>query len=191
MRLFVAVDISDDTRRAFRDVREQLEPHLHRARHPPRVVWIKDDAAHVTVRFIGAVADGRVRAIEAALHEPIEIAPFVLEWSIVSTFPSGRSPRVVWLGATNDLEPIRQLATLVNARLDALVGAGESRPLTPHLTLARIKEPGRGVAWAQALAGVKTTPTLSRIDHVTLYESQTGPKGSTYTVRMRTPLKAR
>jgi 2'-5' RNA ligase len=155
------------------------------------VVWIKDEAAHVTVRFIGAVDDGRVPAIEAALHEPIEIGPFDLEWSIVGTFPSAGAPRVVWLGATNDLEPIRQLATLVNARLDALVGAGESRPLTPHLTLARIKEPGRGVAWAQALAGVKTTPTLSRIDHVTLYESHTGPKGSTYTVRMRTPLGSR
>jgi RNA 2',3'-cyclic 3'-phosphodiesterase len=188
MRLFVAADISDDTRREFRRVREQLEPRLAAARVPPRLVWVADEAAHVTLRFIGQAADDQVARIESALAIPIEQAAFALSWRTLGTFPSGRSPRVVWLGTSDEVAPSRGLAAIVNARLDPIVGAAEDRPYTPHVTLARVKDPGRGVEWSKALAGVAVEPTVSRVEHITLYESRVTSRGSTYTVRMRTPL---
>ena len=188
MRLFVAADISNETRRAFRRVREQLQPQLDAARVPPRLVWVADEAAHITLRFIGSVADQQVPRIHAALQPAIDRPSFALSWQTLGTFPSGRSPRVVWLGTTDDVEPMRELAAIVNARLTPILGAPEDRDYTPHLTLARVKDPGRGVEWSQTLARVAVEPTSTRIEHVTLYESHVTSKGSTYTVRMRTPL---
>ena len=189
MRLFVAVDISDNTRRAFKRVREQLEGCLV-YRTSPRVVWVDDEAAHVTLRFIGSVPDAQATLIEDALRPAFGLPTFDLEWGTVGTFPPGRSPRVVWMGATSDLEPMRQLARLVNGRIDPIVPNHETRPYSPHLTIARVKDPGRGVDWAGALARVRPEPTVSHVDHVTLYESRVTSKGSTYTVRMCSPLEA-
>lgn len=188
MRLFVAADLSPDTRRAFRRVREQLEPRLAAARMPPRLVWVADEAAHVTLRFIGHVREEQAARLESALAAPIERRPFDLRWHTLGTFPSGRSPRVVWLGTSDDMTAIQDVAAIVNRRLDAIVGAGDERPYTPHVTLARVKDPGRGVEWPKTLAAVAVEPTVSRVDHVTLYESRVTSRGSTYTVRMRTPL---
>ena len=188
MRLFIAADISVETRREFRRVCDQLQPRLDAARVPPRLVWVAEDAAHVTLRFIGSVPDDSVSRIEAALQAPIAVPAFTLTWQTLGTFPSGRSPRVVWLGTCDDVEPMRQLVGLVNARLDAIVGPAEDRPYTPHLTLARVKDPGRGVEWSRALASVTVAPTRSRVEHITLYQSHVTAKGSTYTVRMRAPL---
>ena len=189
MRLFVAVDVSDDTRRAFRRAREELQTHLV-FKTPPRLVWVGDDAAHMTLRFIGSVPDAQAALIEEALRPAFSLSPFDLELGTLGTFPPGRSPRVVWMGATSDLEPMRLLARLVNGRIDPIVPNQETRPYSPHLTIARVKDPGRGVDWAGALARVTAEPTRSRVDRVTLYESRVTSKGSTYTVRMRSPLEA-
>ena len=186
MRLFVAADISDATRRAFRRAREALQTRLT-YRAAPRLVWVSDDAAHVTLRFIGSVDEHQASRIEEALCPTFEIAAFDLEWTAIGTFPSGRSPRVVWMGAT-DVDAMRRLAALVNARIDPIVANQETRPYSPHLTIARVKDPGRGVDWAGAMAAITVEPTVSRVDHITLYESRVTSKGSTYTVRMRAPL---
>jgi 2'-5' RNA ligase len=186
-RLFVAADISDATRRAFHRVREQLQARLT-YRKAPRLVWVGDDAAHVTLRFIGAVTDLQASRIEEVLAPAFELPAFDLEWATLGTFPPGRSPRVVWIGATSDLDPMRRLATLVNARINPVVPNDDMRPYSPHLTIARVKDPGRGVNWTAALGAVALDPSVSRVDHVTLYESRVTSKGSTYTVRMRAPL---
>lgn len=188
MRLFVAADLSSETRRELRRVRNQLQPRLDAARVPPRLMWVADEAAHITLRFLGSVPDEHVPAIEAALQAPIDLASFTLSFQTVGAFPSGRSPRVVWLGPTDGIEPMRRLAALVNARVTPIAGPAEDRPYSPHVTLARVKDPGRGVGWTRALASVTVESTLSRIDHVTLYQSHVTANGSTYTERMRAPL---
>jgi 2'-5' RNA ligase len=186
MRLFVAADISDDTRRALQRVREQLRPRLEAEDRPPRLVWVGDEAAHVTLRFIGSVPDAAAIEIEGMMREPFAIEPFDVTWDALGTFPGGRSPRVIWIGASAGLDPMRRLADVVNARIDRLVPSVETRPFAPHLTVARVKDPGHGVNWAGALAAVTLEPTLTRVAHVTLYESRVTDKGSTYTVRTRT-----
>ncbi|MEA2499462.1 MAG: 2,3-cyclic 3-phosphodiesterase, partial [Actinomycetota bacterium] len=62
--------------------------------------------------------------------------------------------------------------------------AGEKRPFTPHLTLARFKRPQR----------LRELPTLSLdlldfvVDSFALYRSRLGRKGSRYEVVERFPL---
>ena len=67
MRLFVAVDIDDATRSGLRSARDSIASAVAAAKRPPRITWVRDDAAHVTLRFIGETPDAQVNAVRAAL----------------------------------------------------------------------------------------------------------------------------
>lgn len=180
MRLFVAIDISDDTRAQLRRVRDALDRRLAAARRSPRVTWVAEDAAHVTLRFIGEVADETAHQLRAALSAPIPVGPYDLEFSGLGAFPDRRRPRTVWIGATTGQEDTSRLLSALNARLDPIIGTGEARPFRAHLTVGRVKEP-LPFDWTGAFAAVDAGRTRSRIDHVTLYKSDTSPNGPTYT----------
>ena len=185
MRLFVAVDISDETRAAIAEVRTAIERVFSGAPRPPRITWVREASAHVTVRFIGEVDDATARAAAAALAPELELAPFDVEWTSLGIFPPGRaglrSPRAIWIGASSGVEALNALATVVNHRLAPIIGEGSERSFTAHLTVGRVKLPGKGVAWAEAIDTVRPRPTRSRVDRVTLYQSQLSSRGPTYT----------
>jgi RNA 2',3'-cyclic 3'-phosphodiesterase len=180
VRLFVAVDVSPSTRAQLRSVREQLEAKFGGVRRPPRVTWVADAAAHVTVRFIGHVDTAVAENVRLSLAAPIALPPYDIEFSGVGVFPGPSRPRVVWIGVASGGDETASLAALVNRRLDQIIAPGESRPFRAHLTVARVKEPER-FDWRDALRKINAGTTRSTIDHVTLYESKTSPKGPTYT----------
>lgn len=180
MRLFVAVDIDPTTRAALASAREVMRPMLDAARVPPRITWVREDVAHVTVRFIGEVPDVQLRPIQDALSG-IHIRPFEVTWGHVGAFGGRRNPRVLWLAPSGGGEAFDALAKQINDALDPVLGPGEDRPFTAHLTLGRVRDPGRGVDWGGALAAVRLNPTVMRVEHVTVYQSRLSPKGPTYT----------
>jgi 2'-5' RNA ligase len=180
VRLFVAIDVSDETRAQLRRVREQLAQRLTNVPRPPRVTWVADNAAHVTIRFIGEVPDSIAEHVRAAMASPLAGPAYTIEFSGVGVFPKGSRPRVVWIGATRGQAETAAVAAAVNQRLDPIVGPGESRPFRAHLTLARVKEP-TPFDWSGALATIDSGRTRSVVDHVTLYQSRTSPAGPTYT----------
>jgi RNA 2',3'-cyclic 3'-phosphodiesterase len=189
MRLFLAADVSAETRAQIRAAREQLQRRLEQARRPPRVAWVKDEAVHVTLRFLGEVPDTQVTRLESALGAAFPVSPFEVRWEGLGTFPGGGVPRVIWIGATDGSSLLTTLAELVSARVEAIVGASETRQFTPHLTIGRVKDSGREVGWRTVVAGVALAPTTSVIDHVTLYRSRPSPNGPTYTEIARARLE--
>ena len=187
MRLFVAIDIDEQTRAQLASVRAAVQAVLDQSSIPPRVTWVKDESAHVTLRFIGNTSEAVAIQIQEALMKRWPVAPFDVRWEQIGAFPGGRRPRVVWIGP-GSANQVATLARLVNERLDPLIGPGETRPFTPHLTLGRVKESGVGVDWARALGAAAWVPTTTRVDHVTLYSSRLSPKGPTYTALCKAPL---
>jgi 2'-5' RNA ligase len=178
--LFVAADIDDDTRQQLLTIREHVERTFARARKPPRLTWVDPARAHVTVRFVGEVSEATAGDLQVAMRDPVGVPPFVARWNAVGTFPGGRLPRVVWLGATAGQEEFARLAAAVDRRLAAVIGPGESRPFKAHVTVARVRDPGTGVDWRRAVAGVSVPDTATTVDHLTLYQSTLSPKGPTY-----------
>jgi 2'-5' RNA ligase len=180
MRLFVAVDIDDDTRAQLTAARNAIQSVVDEASRPARVAWVKPEMAHVTVRFIGETPEHGLRAVQQALGAVV-VTPFDVTWQAVGTFGGTRHPRVIWIEPTSGGDALELVADRVNAQLDPVIGPGDERAFKPHLTLGRVKEPGRGVDWPRALAAVRFTATVTRIDHVTLYQSRLSPRGPTYT----------
>lgn len=188
MRLFLAIDPDDATRRAVASVRGALAAAVARSERPPRIAWVKDDAAHVTLRFLGELDASGVERITQALAPPLDIAPFVLAWTHLGSFPGGLRPRVVWLGAARGGEPFAALVQQLDARLDAIVEQRRERAARPHITIGRIKEGGQGMDWPALLAATACPITETHVDHVTLYASTLSAQGPTYTAVSRVSL---
>jgi 2'-5' RNA ligase len=180
MRLFIAFDIDAATRAQLTSVREAIERVISAAASPPRVTWVKSEAAHVTLRFIGETPPQTLEAVQQALGG-MAVEPFEVRWDAVGTFGGTRHPRVIWISPGSGIEQCRELVGRLDVALEALVGPGESRPFVPHLTLGRVRAPGRRVDWARALAAVRWEPTVTLVDQIVLYQSQLSPKGPTYT----------
>jgi len=190
--LFVAAHLSPETRTALRAAQESLAHAVAAARVPPRITWANPDIAHVTLRFIGEVPEPLAALLGAALTDPFELPAFETVWSTIGVFPAGRagarSPKTIWLGVTSGAADIEKLAHLVDLRVAPIVGSGEDRAFAAHLTLGRVRDPGRGVDWPAALAAAAPPSTASRIERVTLYRSQLSPRGPTYTALCDTVL---
>jgi RNA 2',3'-cyclic 3'-phosphodiesterase len=166
LRLFVAADPSPSVRDRIRAAMDRARPLAPSAR------WVDLASLHVTLTFLGDTETERIPAIEAAVSAvALRHAAFDLRFGGAGTF-GGRAPRVLWGGLTGDVAP------LVAAQRDlaeALVPLGyvpEPRAFTPHLTLARAREPRAELelpAAAAALAGEDFGPT--RVGSLVLYSS--------------------
>ena len=192
MRVFVAVDIGDAVRREVTRVVSSLTGKLEAVKTPPKVVWVKASALHVTVKFLGEVEPLEVERLQELLAPPIPIAPFELVWRGIGTFPSAKNPRALWLGVTNGAAPLAEVEAEVSRRLagDSAVEL-DDRAFLPHLTLGRVKMAGAGVDWPKILKSVEVKHVTSVVDRVTLYRSQLSQFGPNYTGLVSAPLIAK
>ena len=181
-RVFVAVDIGDAVRREVTRVVSLLTGKLEAVKTPPKVVWVKPAALHVTIKFLGEVDPPEVERLQDLLAPPIPIAPFELVWRGIGTFPSPKNPRALWLGVTSGAAGLAEVEAEVSRRV-----AGEraveldDRALLPHLTLGRVKMAGAGIDWPKILKAVEVKHVTSVVDRVTLYRSQLSQLGPNYT----------
>lgn len=190
MRLFVAVDLSDEVRHHARAARHALcrrAPRLER-----ELRWVDSGLMHVTLRFIGEVDDAGAERLRQTLDQPIARAPFDLEPADPHWLPSAARPRVLVLGFRRGGDQLRELHDAVEVRVRAAVPVGpEERMFLPHLTLARVRDPRRTrefAALGPALVDEPESRPSARVDHVTLYQSHLSPKGPTYVALARATL---
>lgn len=188
-RVFVAVDVGDAVRREVTRVVSVLTGKLEAAKTPPKVVWVKPAALHVTIKFIGDVEPAELARLQEVLAPPIGVAPFEIAWRGIGAFPSVKNPRALWLGVTNGAAGLAEIEAEVSRRV-AGVNAVEldDRVLLPHLTLGRVKMAGAGVDWPKILNAVEVRHVASAVDRVTLYRSELSQQGPHYTGLVSAPL---
>jgi len=187
-RVFVAVDVGDAVRREVMRVVSVLTGKLEAVKTPPKVVWVKPAALHVTIRFIGEVEAAEVERLRELLAPPIAVAPFEITWRGIGAFPSAKNPRALWLGVTNGAAALAEVEAEVSRRLAANATQLDDRALLPHLTLGRVKMAGAGVDWPKILKAVEVSHVTSVVDRVTLYRSQLSQQGPHYTGLVSAPL---
>jgi len=121
-----------------------------------KVTWIPADRMHLTIRFIGEVDDDQASMVREVLEDPLAIVPFSLTLCGAGTFPKSGTPRVIWLGVTEGREQLLEVEREITARLGPLGIPEEDRAYSPHLTVARVRDP----------AGLKSGPLLDGLtDH--------------------------
>ena len=184
MRLFVALPISADVRESFASFLNELR----RADSKPR--WVTPENLHVTLKFIGHIADERLPNIAAALQEVAVPSQIALEFRGIGFFPNDRRPAVVWAG----IQAAPELAALAKGVEQALAPCGisrETRPFAPHLTLARLQEPRLSEPVRTLIADSKDRVFGKEIAaEFHLIESKTKSTGAEYTTLRSFPFTA-
>lgn len=181
MRLFTAIDLPPD-------VLDNLESLIARLKPAARINWSPVANLHLTTKFIGDWPEERLDELIAALGSLPARPAISIAIEKLGFFPNPHSPRVFWAGVHAG-DALAQLARETEDALAALGIAKEQRPYSPHLTLARIKNPGKQSALLQAVADL---PSLDfggfTADRFFLYHSKTAPTGSIYTQLAEFPM---
>ncbi len=133
MRLFTAIDLHPDVLLPLERLMSALRPEA-------LVKWNPLDNLHITVKFIGSWPESRIDELDEALASLRPREPFEVEVRELGWFPNERSPRVLWAGVQGG-DPLLELARETDEHLATMGIPKESRSFTPHLTLARIKNP--------------------------------------------------
>jgi 2'-5' RNA ligase len=191
MRLFIGVELEDRVKALAADVAERLRQRLNRRLPDFHARWIEPANLHVTLWFIGEVPDESLDRIIAALQAPAFSSPaFPLSLGGCGAFPPSGQPRVLWIGVHRGLEEMRGLYREVGARLEPLGYLPERRDYAAHLTIARVKDGGRGGAREirSILAALPADCGVCQIAAVTLFRSRLSPRGATYDPLLRVPL---
>jgi 2'-5' RNA ligase len=178
VRLFVALAFPDAVRQALRESIARLEPRCRAAK------WVRPEAMHITLKFIGEVDAEKLESICVALAAVRSTAPVDMQFRGLGFFPNERRPRVLWCGveASSNLAELR---ASVECTLDPLGIPAESRDFVPHLTLARFQSEGGARRELEALvraAGELKSYDFGRTRETEFYliESVLKPAGAEY-----------
>jgi 2'-5' RNA ligase len=172
-RLFIGVPLPEGLKGFVREAQAVL-PRVGALRLLPEEQW------HVTIAFLGEVdrATGLVarrilEAVRSGMGGGAWLGGFLM-------LPSQTNARVVALEIDDDKGAFADLYEVIMTSLEtAEVMEREKRPFRPHLTVARMKTPGR----------VRPRSEVDRVryavESVCLYKSELRREGATYTVLAR------
>jgi 2'-5' RNA ligase len=138
MRVFIGLDIPGEIRARIGEYMQSV------CGLAPDARWVRTESLHVTLKFVGEAAEGRVLEIQEALGQ-VNASPFEIEFKNVGFFPNSKAARVFWIGI-HAPEALPQLAATIDLKLEKLGIAREEKLYKPHLTLARApsgRAPGR------------------------------------------------
>jgi 2'-5' RNA ligase len=192
IRAFLAVELPDDLRTGLGQVQQDLKHRLSRSFSKDiRISWVQPAAIHLTIKFLGDMDEQLIDPLRAAIEQAAEGRPAIqIPLERFGLFPRPQQPRVLWVGPpepwerSGEAERLAELHRVVEEGCRSMGFAPDNRPLSPHLTLARIKEGERQVGQALAKSGVLDLPlAIGRleINAIVLMKSDLRSAGPVYT----------
>ena len=147
MRLFTAIDISAE-------VRENLRAFVARLKPLAKLTWSPVENLHITTKFIGEWPEKRLDEMKHALAKVCAGGAIEISIQGIGWFPDQLRPRVFWAGVEAS-DALRSLAAATDTATTALGVPREYRSYSPHLTLARVREPIRLEKLQDAVKGME------------------------------------
>ena len=200
IRAFLAVELSQELQAELATVQQDLKRRIElEMKRDTRISWARPASIHLTTKFLGdmdeEVIDPLLVAVEQTIGSQI---PVNVPLERLGAFPRPQSPRVLWVGPSENWERggeatrIAEIHGAIEQACEGLSFLRETRPFSPHLTLARIKVGERHVGVVLAKTGVLDRPLSFGslvVEAVVLMKSELKPTGSVYTklwaVRLR------
>ncbi len=181
MRLFTGIAIPEAVLHSLERLIEHLRPSAH-------LKWSPVYNFHITTKFIGEWPSDRLDEVKRSLSTVPKTGPIAIRIRGLGWFPNPHNPRVFWAGIQGG-NGLADLARHTDEGLGTLGISRENREFSPHLTLARIKEPVPLTRIRQAIAGLESVDFGEfTADSFHLYLSEPGPSGSVYTSLAEYPL---
>jgi len=188
LRLFVAISVPD----AVKDEMEKAQREMHSALPGGFMRWTKREQFHLTLKFLGNVAEARVAELVETLRKTcVQFKAMQLLAERVGFFPDARFPRVVWAGVRDEKEGLPRLQGMIEAATKDFTGEKAEKRFTGHVTLARIQ----GIRRPQAEILARFSAGMAdrffgdwKANEVELIHSELSSGGARYTTLAAFPL---
>jgi len=176
VRLFLAIDFEPAAREGLAAVQTALRTATGAGANDLR--WTDPGTLHLTLHFLGEVDAAGLERLRTSLGDALPDRPFTLRTGAPGCFPARGPVRVIWLGMAEGGPETTAIHGELAARIRRAGLVVEPRPLTPHLTLARARDPRRSARDLRDRVAACHAPVIaSRVDRVVLYESDlSGPR---------------
>lgn len=180
-RIFAAIEISVEARERvsnyIADLRREF-PNL-------RVGWERPEKLHITVKFAGNISDTELAGLtERAEAAAASTPPFAVNVAKTGAFTRRGGSNVLWLGLDAP-----QLAVVAAAFEPEANDARPARQFTPHLTIARLREPQNSKALVERHLAAGFGPVEFIAEGLVMFESTLLPTGSVYKALSKHPFR--
>ncbi len=184
-RLFVALLLPED----IRDAVQRVQTRLRDIMGDEGIRWTKPEQFHFTLKFLGDVEDSQLPSVLEGVEEvAARSAPWDLSIANIGVFPRQRNPQVLWVGAAEGVPVLQQTAQYLNEELAKRDFPAETKPYTPHITLARMKtrdgeeSVAKNLPLAQADSDLQTELGVFPARECVLMQSDLRREGAVYTI---------
>jgi 2'-5' RNA ligase len=184
LRLFFAVNFSDETKEKFYEISSRLKKFNEPVKYEP----IKK--LHLTLLFLGNVDEVLIQNLNQGSEE-ISKKFFTTElyFEKLGVFKNYSLPRVIWIGTKENPE-LRLLSEQLKSLAHGLNIQTDEKEFSPHITLGRVK--GKlSSEFVEFLKSFSFDPFTAKVNSFELMESKLEPSGSKYFVKSSYLLKVK
>jgi len=177
VRLFVAVEITEETRKKLAAFQDKLK------KAAADVGWVAPENLHITLKFIGYIDEEKIEEVHNIIKDSVtHIKPFNLSYAGVGAFPTPKSPRVIFAQAIDTGGALAKIHERLDNQLMALGVEHETRKFDAHLTVGRVRTRRNVTKLTEILNSYNGFDFGSeRITQVVLMKSDLSPEGPIYT----------
>ena len=175
-RLFIGLALPESIQAELR----ALDPQIGGVR------WLKREAMHLTLSFLGDVSEDQQTHLEESLLQ-IQLPHFFLPVQGVGSF-GGARPTVIWAGVGKGHPHLFALHKHVQ---DAVLRAGlepDLRSFHPHITIGRPRQVSRGALQRFLRKHAETEFGLWRVNEFALFSSVLSAGGAAHHLELRCAL---
>src|SRR5512135_2600774 len=170
VRAFIALELSDEIKKQLASAQQTLREC------GARFTFVEPMNIHVTAKFLGEVKERELPEIAAALQTIVAIPYQITAGKVTVNNP--RRPHTVWC-TIKDSGESEKIFQRIEDVLEPLGFPRETRPFTPHATIARVKSSDQSL-FATLSTLDKTSYGSCSIHGITLKKSTLLPSGPVY-----------
>ena len=176
IRAFIAFPIPDELRKNLGNVQAKIQKNMFHLRP------VKPQGIHLTLHFLGDMDSSKVYEVGKVMDLVCQqYKPLNLVCRKIGAFPDMHGPRVLWAGLEGQVAPLQAIHQDLAKGLEKIGFQLEKRPLTPHLTLFRLKKLKQMGALRKRIEKLgKADFGEIRCDTLVLYKSELTPEGALY-----------
>lgn len=174
-RGFIAIDIKPTN-----EIKFFLED-LDKTKAKLKLVELEN--MHITLKFLGETQESHIDRIVDIMENSVkDIKPFNITLKKTGVFPRESYIRIIWIGISNS-ENLKLIADHLNENLVELGYKKEGKIFTPHLTVARVKNPGDKKLLMETIEKYRNKVfSKELVEKIYLKKSTLTPKGPIYNI---------
>jgi len=176
MRVFIAVELPERTKKEIARVQERIKNTSN------RIKWVDPSSIHITLKFLGELKEDLLSGVFKTTREVAEkFSPFTIKIRGTGAFPNPGNPRVIWMGIEEGSSQLARIAEELEKKLSHQGFPRERRKWVPHLTLGRVKELKDRENIKKLITKEEQTPGgVVEVERITVMQSRLTPQGAIY-----------